>query len=695
MADVVKMTAFGAGMVTARNPSQLLSGEARDALNVRMSTPLECKARRPIDRVWATRPNGAAPTLAAWQFRTGAGVETRMMKQGSKLYNFSLTPGTAATELKTGLDSDNLPGIASLNGYTFITDWRAANYVSDGTADGTNELQIVAPTGAFTLASAGVATGNAADTISYWYTRVDLYSGAESPPSAAVNVVRAADQGATVTNVSLVFTTPWTTINLYREIAGSAQPYRVTTGLVAASFPYADTSLDTSLTTVSTVHSSAGAASIEKPAAAKHACNHRGRLWLANFAASGSNTPTRIRWSRPIEPTQFENSTDAQWDGSKNDGAGEVTGLCSFRGALVIFKHSSIWVCNGDQDEDNFTFYPAVTGVGCVASRTIRKEGDTRIIFLSACGVYGFDLARVERLSDPIADDLDDLALSSRADYFCAGIDLCNRQYHLSVSPSGASTNTKTYTLNLDGDVWGRIEWGMNQIVPSCYSDTSDEGPIKNATALVKLYVGDEAGYLYETDSTAAVGDGVTSGTVSATVTARTATTTTASAAAFRTTGDTLKGIPLTVRRAADSTYETVLITSNTATVITHPAFVTAVVVDDTVYVGAYQTTLSLGRVGGVATTGKKRWVRICAEFEKESALTYLLRLGYTLDGDTAPTAKTEINMSGGFRASFNIQRRAVGVSPYLDMIGPLLVWQIILIELEVVPLERRLPTRT
>lgn len=694
--DRIAITTFGRGRNTRQNSSQLRSGEARDSLNLRHSHPLEAVSRKPVDRIWATRPNGAVATLAAWQFKTGAGTEYRLAKIGSKLYSFSLTPGTAATELKTGLDSTHLPGVACMNGLSFIADWQATNYVTDGTVSGTNELQKTSPTGVFTLASAGTATGNVAATITYWYSDVDAFSGAESPPSAAVTVSRSLNAGVTVTNSSLTFTTPWTTKKLYRTISGDEQPYLVASGLTSGSFPYADTSLDDNLVTTSTIHDDVGAASIEKPAAAKHACAHRGRLFLANFAASGSNTPTRVRWSKPIEPTQFSNATTAQWDGSKNDGAGEVTGIVSFRGALVIFKRHSIWVMNGDQDEQNFTFFPAVTGVGCIAPRTIRKDGDVRILFLAASGVYSFDLSKAEKLSDIVQPDFDTLNLVNRSDFMCAGVDFGNRLYHVSVSPSGVSTNTKTYTLNLDSDAWGRQELGMGVVVPSCYSDTSDEGPIKNSTGQVKIYVGDESGYLYETESTSAVGDGVTSGTVAATVTSRTSGTTTCGAASFRTTGDGLTGLPMTVRRAADSTYETVTITSNTGTVVSHGALSgTAIVAGDTIYIGAYQTTLSLGRVGGVATTARKRWVRICAEFEKESVFSYYLRLGYTLDGDTAPTAKTEIDMSGGYRASFPVQRRAVGLSPYLDMIGPSLSWQIVLLELFVVPLERRLPTRT
>ena len=87
---------FGRGRNTDKNPSQLLPGEARDSLNLRHSRVDEAQSRLPVDRVWATRPNSAAPTLCAFQFKAGS-TEYRIAKQGDKLYSFALTPATALT----------------------------------------------------------------------------------------------------------------------------------------------------------------------------------------------------------------------------------------------------------------------------------------------------------------------------------------------------------------------------------------------------------------------------------------------------------------------------------------------------------------------------------------------------------------------------------------------------------------------
>lgn len=678
---------FGTGRYLAKNQSLAPLGSCADSLNFLHSQDRNhAVLRGPVDRTWATRPENAR-VLLAWEYINASGTKLLLAKVGAKLYTFTLGITGALTEILASMDSTHIPSVTNANGKVFIADWQAKNYSSDGTSNGSNELQKAAGAqGGITLAAAGTATGNAAGTIYYSYTNVNAYDGAESPPSTAQSVSRTADQGVTVTNAALSFTTPWTTVNLYRTAAGSNQMYLVTTGLTSGSFPYADTSLDSSLTTTSTVHAEdSRTASIEKPSAAKHCAFFRGRLFLANF----SGARTRVRWSRVGEPTQFETSTSARFDVGRDDG-GEITGLAVFRGSLLIFKTGSVWVLNGDVDETGFVFAPVLIGKGCVASRTIVVNGDRQVLFLSDCGVVSYDLATATIVSDNIASDLHALNYTDRADFFCAGMDICERVYLLSVSPAAATTNTKTHALNLDTGAWSRFEFNMGQVTPSCYS-SADIGAIHNSAAgRVGLYFGSENGYLYEWDG-ASSADGVASGTHEATITARTATTTT-TATGWRITGDGLTGLGMTLRRAADGTHETVAITSNTATVITHAAFSgTAAAVGDTVYVGAYQGTLAFNRTN-VKTGHKKRWERLEVELEKQ-ANDVPLRLGWTIDDGSAPTSSTEFDPSTRWVCRLPIHRRAVGFAPYLDIIGTALTIEIIGVHVDYEILGARLPT--
>jgi len=592
------------------------------------------------------------------------------------LYTFALTPATALTQLQTGLTNAFLPRFATANGFCYLAD-SGKNFVTNGSSSW--ELQAGDQTGAFTAASGGSAVGNTAETIKYWYTHVHATTGEESPPSAAVSVNRTADQGVNLTNVDLDFTAPYTTINIYRTREGSTQPYRVTTGLTAASFPYADTSLDTALSTVSTVHDSAGTASIEKPAAAKHCAFHKGRMFFANMTSLTS----RLRWSKPLEPTQWSNATTALFDIHKDDGD-VITGIIPFRGSLVIFKDHSIHVLNGDVDETQFVVYEVVHGIGCVAPRTI-VANEQAIYFLSHCGVYRFDLANLVEVSEKIGPDFVGLPYSTYAASFCAGWEPIERQYVLSVTPSGGTSNTVTHVLNVDTGAWGKIEYGMGKIVPSCYAN------IENSTDELKLYMGDDDGYGYELN-TATGADGVTSGTKTGTVTSGGATTLTDSAAAFRTTGDGLTGLPVTKKAVADGAYETQEILSNTANVITVASWTATPAAGDTYWVGAYQGQLALGRSDG-GEAGLKRWYDLVAEFEKQTH-TVDLEIGYTLDGDTAPTASSMYAMTAGYRARLPINRRAVGCAPFLRIRGTDHDFELIRLELSAEPFPHRMPVR-
>src|SRR3990167_4996784 len=321
---------FGRGRVTARNASLLEPGEARDSLNLLHTDGVNCaKLRQPIGRVNATRADNARVLMIADLVKQDQ-TRIKLQKVGASLYTFTNTFASTPASILASMDATHLPGYCTANGFMFIADWQVKNYISDGTSAGTNELQKTAPTGSVTGAnSAGTAVGNAAGTVYFSYTDYDPTTGAESPPSTAGSFVRLADGGTALTNVSLTFTAPYTQKKFYRTKAGELQMYLLATGVTAANFASLlgagnEDSLDTSLSTLSEVHGEdILTASIEKPEAAKHCCFHRGRLWLANLAG---NLSSRVRWSKLLEPTQFENAEDARNDVGLHDGE-EITGL--------------------------------------------------------------------------------------------------------------------------------------------------------------------------------------------------------------------------------------------------------------------------------------------------------------------------------------------------------------------------------
>ena len=279
---------FGRGRVTALAAALAPFGSASDSVNLLHNRGKNtAELRNPINRTWATRAaNGNV--LWAFEYVKSDATIIYLTKVVDTLYTFdALTPGTALGSIEASMTSGFRPSGVNANGKVFIAD-SGKNYSSDGTSDGTHELQLAAQSsGWITLASAGSASGNAAGTVYYSFTRTQLYDAAEHAPSAGLAVTRTVNQGVTVTNAALSFTDPWTTVTLYRTTAGSTQMYLVASGLTSGSFPYADTSLDTALTTVSTVHlDNSISASIDKPLAGKHACWHRDRLFIANFSGN-------------------------------------------------------------------------------------------------------------------------------------------------------------------------------------------------------------------------------------------------------------------------------------------------------------------------------------------------------------------------------------------------------------------------
>lgn len=674
-----KLRTLGRGRMTDRNATQLPPGSARDSLNLLHNRDVvRAKTRRAINRAHNARPANAVG-LGFYEHIPSSGTSYILEKYGTVLYTWNYPIGTALTSLITGMHSTHQPQFATAGNYTYISD-KAANYFTDGTSTTARELQ-GATTGTITTGgSAGTAVGNTAATITYWITDYDPTTGEERVPATGVTRVRAADEGVTLTSSGLSFAAPYTRKRVYRNRAGDAQPYLVGT-FQSSDFPYTDNTLDTALTTVSTVHDENGVISVEKPEAAQHVVHHRGRIFFANLTSALSD----VRWSRLGEYTQYENFTYARRSVAKNDGT-HITGLVSFRGSLVIFKTRSIYVMNGADNQTTFEVQLAVQGIGCRAHRTIAVTENDIYFLAENGGVYAFNLsAGLRRVSKAIDGDLESLAWNSRADAFCAGYDGCERQYLLSASPSGASTNTKTHVLFVETGAWGRYEFGMGRILPSCY------GYARNADGDLRLFFGSTNGYAYETNA-ATGADGVPSGTKTATVTAGDATTVTAGAASFYALEDDLLGIPVTIIRVADGTSETQTITANSGTVITVASWTTTPAVGDTIYVGAIQATLHLNRMD-FGTTGYKAVNRLDLEWEKQSH-TIALQAGYTMDGDTAPTATTDLRMDGGYRGSAPVFDRGVGMSIYLNIIGTDATFDLLAVEVPFRALDRKLPAR-
>ena len=660
---------FGRGLDTTRNPTLVRPGYARISRNLIHNRGEDrAELRAGIDRVYATRPS-ANPVYGLFEYINNAGTITRLIQVNGSLRSFTLSPGDTTTEIDSGHQTTGLARFTTFLNFWIEADARDNNYIGNGTAG--YPFQINAPTSNPSLALAS-GSDMSVGAYRYDYARYSSITGEISPAyGTASSITTTTGNQRVAFTLTLATSEQFDQLRIYRTRVGGTQYYELTTQNTGSPMSYTDTTADASLTTVSTIHTSAGATNTNRPVGATDVVYHRGRIHLIGLTGNRS----RHRWSQ-LNSYSFDSTTDARHDVDADDGDFLFRGF-SYDGALILMKDHSIHIMNGDVDELSFTWQVVSdkeTGIGCYCPFT-GVATPIGVIFQGECGVYLYrpGMREPQRISDSIQDDLEDLDYSRRL-LFVGGFDPCNRVYLLSVTPSGATTNTRTYAYFIDTGYWSDWRYGMGNI------DVSNWALIHNSTSRMKAYLGESEGWVYESDADTG-NDGVTSGTESGTATGGTSTTVTDTGAAFRTTGNGLTDITATVRAAGTNSYESQEISSNTGTILTTATFTTAPAASDAYYVGAIEGILSLGRFD-FDDAGYKRFHAINFEFQSQSHSIQLL-LGFTVDGDTQPSTITAFSQSSIFRISVPVNRIGVGISPYIRTVGVDHPFEILKVEID------------
>ena len=679
----ITITDFGRGLDVVSNPTLVKPGYARISRNLLHDRgDNRAKLRNGFTRQYYTR-TANAPVYGLYEYISNAGTSTLLCQTNGTLESFTLALSGAKTTVDASHQSTGIPRFCQFLNFWLEADNRDNNYIGNGTAG--YPLQIAAPSIAFTATAVADATAASfgsglleVGTYLYDYARYSSVTGEISPArGTSVSVTTTAGNQRVTLNASAISATEqFDQIYIYRTKVGGTKYYYVAT-ITPANFDsgQTDATTDASLTTVSTIHTSAGASNTDRPAAASDVVYHRGRVHLVGLSGARS----RHRWSQ-LNAFQFDSTTDARHDVDVDDGD-FLTRAVSYDGTLVLFKEHSIHIMNGDVNELDFTWQVASdrnTGIGAYCPHTVVAT-PVGIIFQGECGVYLYRPGSSPKLiSDTIQSDLDSLDYSRR-NLFAAGFDQCNRAYLLSVTPDGVTTNTRTYAYFVDTGYWS--DWRLGGLSAASWASM-------HSSSKIKPFFGDTIGYVYETDTSNGT-DGVPSGTETGTATAGSATSITDSGAAFFTTSDDLLGLSATV--ISGTSDETQAISSNTGTALTTATFSTVVpAAGSTYYVGAIEGILSLGRINA-GTAGYKRFTRLNFEFESQADGINLL-LGFTVDGDTEPTTTTAVSTSGVFRRSIIVNRIGVGLSPYVKIIGVNHSFEILSIEVDYLDLPGRLP---
>ena len=121
-----------------------------------------------------------------------------------------------------------------------------------------------------------------------------------------------------------------------------------------------------------------------------------GRLWIAN---TGSN-PGAVFPSLPGRYGTFLSSQMIVPDPS----SGEVTGLWSVEGGLLVFTRSSTFLVTPNTDGAGFRAATVSSVAGCVAPSSLASLPDGSVVWLGKEGFYKYSAQGVELLSGPIQE---------------------------------------------------------------------------------------------------------------------------------------------------------------------------------------------------------------------------------------------------------------------------------------------------
>lgn len=161
---------------------------------------------------------------------------------------------------------------------------------------------------------------------------------------------------------------------------------------------------------------------------ARYLAEHNNRLWYGHVYLDGETNPgpefpSRIYWSDLYQPDRVTGFVDVQ----PEDGDA-ITGIVSLQNNLVVFKNNRTYLVLGFSERD-FQVRLVNGNVGCIAPRSIAIM-DNRVYFLATDGVWAFDGAGFERVSDMIREDIVNLPQAGRN--FAAG-GVWKGRYYLSV----------------------------------------------------------------------------------------------------------------------------------------------------------------------------------------------------------------------------------------------------------------------
>ena len=170
-----------------------------------------------------------------------------------------------------------------------------------------------------------------------------------------------------------------------------------------------------------------------------------GRLWIANTP----DDPGILIPSRPGRYGTFAEGEEIFPDPS----GGEITGLWSTSGGLLVFTISSTFLLQQSDDGKDFRLITLNAGIGCVAPSSIASLEDGSTIWLGREGFYLFADQQIQLISEDIRQDTQRIN-AARAKQAVAAVDPTTKEYRCWVPLDGARENSFCFTFSPSG--WRR-----------------------------------------------------------------------------------------------------------------------------------------------------------------------------------------------------------------------------------------------
>lgn len=236
------------------------------------------------------------------------------------------------------------------------------------------------------------------------------------------------------------------------------------------------------------VKSSSAFAIVKVATTAKTCESFNNYLLFGNTSELGTTYGSRIRWSDlgDIDTYPANNYIDIEPDDGDS-----IVAIKRYQNNLYVFKKHSIYeiIITGGAGAEAFIYRPIARNMGAYAKMSVKVVESRGIVFLGQSGVYLFDGANFDFISDSIQRKLDGLNRSRYADAVGV-VHTGKNQYLLSVS-DGVDTKNKTMLV-----------WDYVQQAWSTYSGIQANAltEAEDSSGNVLLFSGDYNGDIYKQD---------------------------------------------------------------------------------------------------------------------------------------------------------------------------------------------------